>query len=225
MPQMHPFFISCNEPLPAPPARPGGEGGTDKCLACGGCHAATAAACPAYHPAPLPPAAPHPAPPPAADKNDRWCGRCEKCAFVCLLLSAWMPPRDVDAVFASSSGGADTGGSGSGSSSGGGSSGGMLHKEELLETFLALVGAGGRSKPFECVGTAAEAGAAAHLAAVRHLRHRRDAVAAGAGAGTGAEEVSLLPPVLRELLEHVALPRPLDADDDPDAVLAAWGFA
>ena len=105
----------------------------------------------------------------------------------------------------------------------------MLHKEELLETFLSLVGAGGRRKPFECVGTAAEAGAAAHLAAVRHLRHRRDATAAGSegdgvgvGEGVGVGVGEGLPPVLAALVRHLPLPRPLAADDDPDAVLAAW---
>jgi hypothetical protein len=57
-----------------------------------------------------------------------WCKKCEKCAFIFLLLSAWLPPTDVKAVFGSVN---------------------MLANQRLTETFLSLMGAEGRQKPFE----------------------------------------------------------------------------
>lgn len=80
--KLHPFFISCNEPI---------------------------------------------------QQGSRWCNKCEKCAFVYLLMSAWLPPVQVIAIF----------------------------EENLFEKlgpqmeliFLSLIGHKGTVKPFECVGT------------------------------------------------------------------------
>jgi hypothetical protein len=75
-----------------------------------------------------------------------WCKRCEKCAFIFLLLSAWLPTSSVvQTVF----GGVD-----------------MLREEARKGLFRQLVGLEG-AKPLDCVGTVAEASAAVHLAAVR----------------------------------------------------------
>eukprot|EP00392_Amoebophrya_sp_AT5.2_P016144 g16387.t1 len=73
----------------------------------------------------------------------RWCSKCEKCAFVFLLMSAFLSPPAVWAVFGDD----------------------LFQKTDMLPVFLQLVGAGEKKeKPFECVGTFAEAKAAAELA-------------------------------------------------------------
>ncbi|MGB4192163.1 MAG: hypothetical protein WBJ81_06455, partial [Rickettsiales bacterium] len=60
-----------------------------------------------------------------------WCKRCEKCAFIFLLLSAWLPTSSVvQTVF----GGVD-----------------MLREEARRGLFRQLVGLEG-AKPLDCVG-------------------------------------------------------------------------
>ena len=78
-----------------------------------------------------------------------WCGRCSKCAFVCLLCSAFLSPERVRGIFLRD----------------------MLADEALEPVFLSLLGVEKRPgdpellagtgtgtvfKPFECVGTRAE---------------------------------------------------------------------
>lgn len=62
-----------------------------------------------------------------------WCGACPKCAFVFLLLAAYLPRQMVFEIF-----GKD-----------------LFTDFSLLSTFKALLGLGA-FKPFECVGTPAE---------------------------------------------------------------------
>jgi hypothetical protein len=72
-----------------------------------------------------------------------WCCKCEKCAFVCLILSAFLPPSEVRAVFH----GRD-----------------LLSDVNMTKTFLSLVGGvGDGEKPFECVGTSSETQAAVEM--------------------------------------------------------------
>jgi len=81
--------------------------------------------------------------------NGDWCLKCEKCAFVYLILSAWMSPAEVLSVFGQS----------------------LFDRIELLPIFLRLLGADG-VKPFECVGTFSEASAAVELTVLQHhLQH------------------------------------------------------
>ena len=102
-----------------------------------------------------------------------WCKRCDKCAFMFLLLSAWLPPDVVvNTIFNKVN---------------------MLEDVTLLPVFLQLIGQGSvnTGKPFDCVGTVLEASAAVHLAAVRYL-------CSGYGYGSPEEEyeeqhVHLLP--------------------------------
>lgn len=63
----------------------------------------------------------------------RWCGACPKCAFVYLLLSAFVPKDRLLTIFGSN----------------------LYAHESLLPTFRELLGLTGL-KPFECVGTAEE---------------------------------------------------------------------
>ncbi len=63
----------------------------------------------------------------------RWCGTCPKCAFVFLLLSAFVPKDRLLTIFGIN----------------------LYAHESLLPTFRELLGLTG-AKPFECVGTAEE---------------------------------------------------------------------
>ncbi|KAF0720506.1 Aste57867_225 [Aphanomyces stellatus] len=66
----------------------------------------------------------------------RWCAKCAKCAFVFLLLSAWLPPPAVWAVFGSN----------------------LLEHKSIAPIFDSLLGwhATDSLKPMECVGTSDE---------------------------------------------------------------------
>ncbi len=84
-----------------------------------------------------------------AQRWTTWCGRCDKCCFIDLILSPWMPRTALEDVF----GGAEP-----------------LADLTLLDTFRTLVGVGGDVKPWECVGDVDESAAAAFLAADREDR-------------------------------------------------------
>src|SRR5215469_3197622 len=77
-----------------------------------------------------------------------WCGQCDKCCFIDLILAPFMSAGALRAVFAADGGGQEP-----------------LTKPELAPKFRALLGAG--TKPFECVGEVSECRAAVLLAARR----------------------------------------------------------
>src|ERR1700689_3820663 len=83
-----------------------------------------------------------------ARRLDHWCGTCDKCCFIDLILAPFMSAEQLRPVF-----GADGGG------------GGPLDNPELGPKFEALLGSG--TKPFECVGEVNECRAAVALAARR----------------------------------------------------------
>ncbi len=149
----------------------------------------------------------------------QWCARCDKCAFMCLLLSAWLPATTVvHTVFQ----GVD-----------------MLADEALLRVFLPLIGSSG-SKPFDCVGTAEEARAAVHLAAIRRSKEWRTSKeeastepVAESVADDRAEGISTvsneccLPVVLCKLCENAGISVKSDGsvqDMEYEAVLQLWGL-
>lgn len=74
-----------------------------------------------------------------------WCGECDKCRFVYLMLAAYLSPGALHDVF-----GRD-----------------LLNESEQIEGFEALLGLD-HHKPFECVGTEAESTVALSHAARRH---------------------------------------------------------
>lgn len=80
---------------------------------------------------------------------DHWCGRCDKCCFIDLILAPYLSPAELDEIF----GGAEP-----------------LRTPELAEQFRTLVGTSGDIKPFECVGDTDECRIAALLAADRDDR-------------------------------------------------------
>jgi hypothetical protein len=77
---------------------------------------------------------------------DHWCGVCDKCAFIDLVLAPFLPASTLDVVF----GGREP-----------------LADEELAPVFRTLLGLSGDLKPWECVGDVAECRAAAVQAAGR----------------------------------------------------------
>jgi hypothetical protein len=79
---------------------------------------------------------------------DHWCGQCDKCCFIDLILAPFMPAEALRAVFAADGGGAEP-----------------LADAALEPKFATLLGAG--TKPFECVGEVNECRAAVLLAATR----------------------------------------------------------
>jgi hypothetical protein len=92
-----------------------------------------------------------------AQRLDRWCGRCDKCCFIDLILSPYLSAEALRAVFA----GAEP-----------------LDQEDLLPAFRTLLGFGDDVKPFECVGDVDECRTAAVLAGDRPDRHGNAVLAA-----------------------------------------------
>jgi hypothetical protein len=79
---------------------------------------------------------------------DHWCGQCDKCCFINLILAPFMAREQLEAVFRADGGSREP-----------------LADPSLKPKFEALLGAG--SKPFECVGEVNECRAATVLAARR----------------------------------------------------------
>ena len=77
-----------------------------------------------------------------------WCGQCDKCCFIDLILAPFMSADALRAVFAADGGGLEP-----------------LANPALAPRFRALLGSG--TKPFECVGEVTECRAAVLLAARR----------------------------------------------------------
>jgi len=83
-----------------------------------------------------------------ARRLDHWCGQCDKCCFIDLILAPFMPADALRRIFAVT--------------------GEPLDDPGLAGKFRALLGAG--AKPFECVGEVNECRAAVLLAARRDDR-------------------------------------------------------
>jgi len=77
---------------------------------------------------------------------DHWCGRCDKCAFIDLILAPFMDAADLASVFRGRE---------------------PLDDLELLPRFESLVDTSGALKPWECVGEVNECRAAVALAVQR----------------------------------------------------------
>jgi UDP-N-acetyl-alpha-D-muramoyl-L-alanyl-L-glutamate epimerase len=100
-----------------------------------------------------------------AKRLDRWCGTCDKCCFIDLVLAPFMPAGELAAVFDGRE---------------------PLADEALLGRFRTLAGSSGGTKPFECVGEVGECRAAVRLAAARPDR-AGNAVLAALSADLAAE--------------------------------------
>jgi hypothetical protein len=81
-----------------------------------------------------------------AQRLDHWCGVCDKCCFLDLILSPFLAASELDAIF----GGHEP-----------------LQNAALTQQFRTLLGRTPDFKPFECVGDVDECQAAVILAAAR----------------------------------------------------------
>ena len=86
-----------------------------------------------------------------ARRLDHWCGQCDKCCFIDLILAPFLPAAALRSIFRQT--------------------GEPLDDPALAGKFRALLGAG--AKPFECVGEVNECRAAVLLAARRDDRAGR----------------------------------------------------
>ena len=77
-------------------------------------------------------------------KQDIWCGHCAKCLFAYIILSPFIAPERLNAIFGKS----------------------MLDDTTLRTEFLQLLGQA-ETKPFECVGTVSEVNTALSMAIER----------------------------------------------------------
>jgi UDP-N-acetyl-alpha-D-muramoyl-L-alanyl-L-glutamate epimerase len=112
-----------------------------------------------------------------------WCGQCDKCCFIDLILAPFMSADALRAVFAADGGGAEP-----------------LSDPALAPKFRTLLGSG--TKPFECVGEVNECRAAVLLAAQRPdredcalLRELAADIAGRRDAPTDAEVAAMRRPV------------------------------
>lgn len=81
--------------------------------------------------------------------NKQWCTRCEKCVFVFLILSAFLPPQDISEIFSVE----------------------MFSSMSRESVFLNVLGfSSDGSKPFECIGTAEESRTALEMSVWQYLQ-------------------------------------------------------
>ena len=110
--------------------------------------------------------------PQLTNTHSRWCASCPKCAFVFLLISAWLPPARCWGVFGDN----------------------LFETPTLVPVFRSLLGIAGEEarkvvKPLECVGTPKEA-RLSFLKAVRRYRAAGHLGYAGRPRGRDAEGLS-----------------------------------
>jgi hypothetical protein len=115
-----------------------------------------------------------------ARRLDHWCGQCDKCCFIDLILAPFLPAEALRAIF--------------------NKTGEPLHDPALAAKFRALLGTG--AKPFECVGEVNECRAAVLLAAQRDdraadrlLQDLAGEVASWPDAPSDADTAAMLRPV------------------------------
>ncbi len=121
---------------------------------------------------------------------DHWCGRCDKCCFIDLILAPFMPAAELEAIF----GGHEPldGDDSTGPDAGAG----------LADKFRSLLGTSPTSKPFECVGEVGECRAAALLAAQRPDRAGTKLLQVLAAELDGLPQLSTPAELLRPLGRH-----------------------
>ena len=114
-----------------------------------------------------------------------WCGQCDKCCFIDLILAPFLPAETLRRIFAVA--------------------GEPLDDPGLAAKFRSLLGAG--AKPFECVGEVTECRAAVLLAAGRDdrtdsglLQELAAEVAGWPDAPSQAETAAMLEPVGRNFI-------------------------
>ena len=130
-----------------------------------------------------------------ARRLDHWCGQCDKCCFIDLILAPFLAAADLERIFAGHEPLADPDPHG-----------------ELAGRFRTLLGTSPVSKPFECVGEVSECRAAATAAAARPDRAGSKLLQTLAGELAGLPELTAAADLLRPLSEHF-IPDAYAADD------------
>jgi hypothetical protein len=111
-----------------------------------------------------------------AERLDHWCGGCDKCCFVDLVLAPFMERADLEAVFTGDE---------------------PLQNPANEDRFRTLLGLGSGTKPFECVGDIDECRAALALVARRADRAGNELVRrlqSELGAAAAVDPLALLQP-------------------------------
>jgi hypothetical protein len=120
-----------------------------------------------------------------ARRLSRWCGECDKCCFIDLVLAPFLSRTELESIFDGRE---------------------PLSRPDLFDRFAILVGLSFDPKPFECVGEVGECRAAVSLAAQRGDRRDDDVL---------QRLATNLPPVSpREITELLAAHDPHDIPDD-----------
>jgi UDP-N-acetyl-alpha-D-muramoyl-L-alanyl-L-glutamate epimerase len=121
---------------------------------------------------------------------DHWCGRCDKCCFIDLILAPFLPAADLERIFGGREPLADSDMAGS------------SDHESLADKFRSLLGTSPTSKPFECVGEVGECRSAALLAAQRPDRAGTKLLQVLAAELDGLPQLSTPAELLRPLGRH-----------------------
>ncbi len=137
---------------------------------------------------------------------DHWCGRCDKCCFIDLILAPFLPAPDLERIFGGHEPLADSDMATPrlGTTEG--------DDESLADKFRSLLGTSPTSKPFECVGEVGECRAAALLAAQRPDRAGTKLLQVLAAELDGLPQLSTPAELLRPLGPHF-IPQAYAPDD------------
>jgi hypothetical protein len=126
---------------------------------------------------------------------DHWCGRCDKCCFIDLILAPFLAAADLERIFGGHEPLADNDMTGASPASTG-------DDGSLADKFRSLLGTTPTSKPFECVGEVGECRAAALLAAQRPDRAGTKLLQVLAAELDGLPQLSTPAELLRPLGRH-----------------------
>jgi UDP-N-acetyl-alpha-D-muramoyl-L-alanyl-L-glutamate epimerase len=132
------------------------------------------------------------------ERLGQWCGTCDKCCFIDLILSPFMEAADLREIF----GGREP-----------------LDNSELEGAFMTLLGLAPDVRPFECVGDVDECRAALQLAAARSDRQGNSLLQSLHAAVHGAPSSDA--PGVTELLSPVGTHRIPDRYAPPDLLVRA----
>ena len=142
-----------------------------------------------------------------ARRLDHWCGRCDKCCFVDLILAPFMDRSDLAAVFAGDE---------------------PLENPANEERFRALLGLGTEAKPFECVGDIDECRAAVLLAARREDRATTTGLqrlrAELAGTTPTPDAAAFARAAGEPIASRIAMRQPISWSALADAPVGVWGL-
>ncbi|MGO9081550.1 MAG: hypothetical protein ACLQDY_21335 [Streptosporangiaceae bacterium] len=116
---------------------------------------------------------------------DHWCGRCDKCCFIDLILAPFLAPAELGRIFDGREPLTDPD-----------------PGDSLADRFRALLGTSADSKPFECVGEISECRAAVLLAAQRPDRAGTTLLQALAAELSGQPELHSPAALLQPMSSH-----------------------